>query len=294
MVEEALAACAEAVNRPLSFSPPGIRADEEIHSLTYTPSTACWDKTAALNEKAVALGNNNDIHFGPGVQCEVDGQLITASITEQVAEMILEERRNNIVDSMFAPCEQPILDTPSEQKRQTKVSGRVKTAMGGGVRRSTRQKAQISSVPVSKRATHWLMKAFGVVGPDEPIGDHTLEAYAKRFTTPLSPKAIAAVRSLTSLDSAAAMEASAQLVASEGLDAMQDVGCELVFIFQLLQSYFIMLARTWEVSVSWKMSVSWVDVCLGPSVSVLQSVAVVAVHARMEVVQVLAPTQDRQ
>lgn len=92
------------------------------------------------------------------------------------------------------------------------------------MRRSTRQKAQNSSVLVSKRATHRLMKAFGVVGPDEPIGDHALEAYAKRFTSLLSPKAIAAVRSLTSLDSATAMEASAQLVASEGFDAMQDVG----------------------------------------------------------------------
>jgi hypothetical protein len=82
MVEEALVACAEAVNIPLSFSPPSIWADEEIHSLTYTPSTACWDKTVALNEKATALGNNNVIHFGLGVQCEVDGQLITASIIE--------------------------------------------------------------------------------------------------------------------------------------------------------------------------------------------------------------------
>lgn len=133
MVEEALAACTEAVNRPLSFSPPGIPADEEIRSPIYTPSTACFDKIVALNEEAVALGYSNVIHFGLGVQCEVDGQLITAGITEQVADMILEEWRNNIVDSMFVPCKQPILDTPADQKRQAKVLGRakiVKTARG--------------------------------------------------------------------------------------------------------------------------------------------------------------------
>lgn len=63
-----------------------------------------------------------------------------------------------------------------------------------------------------------------MVGPDEPIGEQALEAFAKRFSSPLSPKAIAAVRSLTSLDSAAVMAASVQLVASEGAETMEDVG----------------------------------------------------------------------
>jgi hypothetical protein len=226
MVEEALVACAESVNRLLSFSPPDILV-EEIHSPIYTPSAANGGKIAALNEEAAALGYNNVIHFRPPAQCEVDGQLITAGITEQEADMILEERRNNVVESIFVPCEQPILDTPADQKQQAKVLGRVKTvktARGGGVRRSSRQKAKVSSVPVSKRATHRLMKAFGVIGPDEPIGDHAMEAFAKRFNSPLSPEAIAAIRSLTSLDSATAMAASAQLVASEGADTMQEVG----------------------------------------------------------------------
>lgn len=198
MIGEALAACAEAVNRPLSFSPPGIPLEEELYSPVYTP----------------------------GVQQEVDGHVITTGITEQVAEMILDERRNSIVDSIFVPCEQPILETPAVQKQQGKASGRakaVKTAVGG-LRRSTRQKAKVCSVPVAKRATHRLIKAFEVVGPNEPIGEEALEAFANKFGTPLTPEQIDAVRKLTSLDSGAVLAASAQLVAAEGADAMEDAG----------------------------------------------------------------------
>jgi hypothetical protein len=198
MIGEALAACAEAVNRPLSFSPPGIPLEEELYSPVYTP----------------------------GVQQEVDGHVITTGITEQVAEMILGERRNSIVDSIFVPCEQPILETPAVQKQQGKASGRakaVKTAVGG-LRRSTRQKAKVCSVPVAKRATHRLIKAFEVVGPNEPIGEEALEAFANKFGTPLTPEQIDAVRKLTSLDSGAVLAASAQLVAAKGADAMEDAG----------------------------------------------------------------------
>jgi hypothetical protein len=164
--------------------------------------------------------------YTPGVQQEVDGHVITTGITEQVAEMILDERRNSIVDSIFVPCEQPILETPAVQKQQGKASGRakaVKTTVGG-LRRSTRQKAKVCSVPVAKRATHRLIKAFEVVGPNEPIGEEALEAFANKFGTPLTPEQIDAVRKLTSLDSGAVLAASAQLVAAEGADAMEDAG----------------------------------------------------------------------
>jgi hypothetical protein len=66
MVEEALAACAAAVSRPLTFSPPGILVEEELHSPVYTRSAVNWDKTYALNEEAAALGYSNVIHFGLG------------------------------------------------------------------------------------------------------------------------------------------------------------------------------------------------------------------------------------
>ena len=56
-----------------------------------------------LNEVAAALGYGNVIHFGPRVQQEIEGLVITTGITEQVAELILEDRRNTIVESMFIP-----------------------------------------------------------------------------------------------------------------------------------------------------------------------------------------------
>lgn len=150
--------------------------------------------------------------------------MATAGITEQVADLILEERRNAIVESIFVPCEKPILETPTVHEHQSKAARRKKagkTAVGG-LRRSSRQVA-ISSVPVSKRATHRLIRAFDLVGPGEPIRDQALEAFAERFNSPLSKEAMAAVRSLTSLDSAAAIAASMQLVASEGAETMEDV-----------------------------------------------------------------------
>jgi hypothetical protein len=76
-----------------------------------------------------------------------------------------------------------------------------------GLRRSSRQKANTSSVPVSKRVTHRLIKAFQVVGPARSIGEQALEAFAKSFSMPLTPQQIAAVWSLTSLDSGPAMDA---------------------------------------------------------------------------------------
>lgn len=79
-------------------------------------------------------------------------------------------------------------------------------------------------VPVHKRATHRLIKAFKTVGLNEPIGDEALAAFAKCFDTPLSPEQIAAVRKLTSLDSGPLIAAAAQMAASEGAEAMEDGG----------------------------------------------------------------------
>jgi hypothetical protein len=157
---------------------------------------------------------------------EVDGQVITTGITQQVADLLLEERRNKIVDSLFVPCEQPILETPAPPPQQSKAKTRTrggKTAVQV-LRRSTRQSARPCSVPVAKRASHRLLKAFGITGAKEPIGEEALEALARTFDTPLSPEQIDAVRRLTSLDCAAVIAATAQLVAAEGAEAMEAEG----------------------------------------------------------------------
>lgn len=119
-----------AVTRSLSFSPLPPRSDEMVRSPEYTPQSALWDRVADLNTEAAALGINNVIHFGPRVQLtkEVGGKIVTAGITEQVAQMMLDERRNTIVDSMFVPCEQPMLPDPAPP-----------AARGGGERESGRE-----------------------------------------------------------------------------------------------------------------------------------------------------------
>ncbi|XP_066359681.1 uncharacterized protein [Miscanthus floridulus] len=218
MIAEAWTACAKATTRALTFPPPACPIVPELHDPVY----ADWDRTVELNDEASALGLGNVIHFGPGVQQMVDGEVVTTGITEQVTGMILEERRDTIVESMFMPCEQPVLDTPKMKKMSSKrqaKAGATKSIVGG-LRRSTRQMAQESSVSVAKRATHRLIKAFGLVGPGEPIGVEALDTFAKAFGQPLTPDQVATVRKLTSLDNAAALPATAQLVAAEGSKAI--------------------------------------------------------------------------
>lgn len=171
MPGEAADMCQRMVSRPLSFSPPPSPGEETPRSPEYTPVSALFRKVADLNEEATALGYNHVVHFGPAVQLtqEVGGQLRETAITEQVAELLLEERRNTIVDSMFVPCEQPLLEAPVMSK--TKGAGMSKTARKEPTRKSTRQQVLANSVPVSKRATQRLIKAFDLAGPSEPVGE---------------------------------------------------------------------------------------------------------------------------
>jgi hypothetical protein len=164
------------------------------------------------------------IHFGPGVQLtkETGGKTVIAGITEQVAEMILEERRNCIVDSAFVPCEQPILPDPTHAPTAKEKTGPRKKNLEA-TRRSSRQQAQACSVPVSMRATHRLVRAFEIVGPEEKVGEEALDEYISSFQTPMTDKAIKAVRMLTSLDSGPVLAASAQLLAAEGGDGATEV-----------------------------------------------------------------------
>jgi hypothetical protein len=137
--------------------------------------------------------------------------------------MILVDRRNAIVESMFVPCEQPILETPAPQRQQSKATARTKAGKTmGAMRRSSQQKAKICSVPVSRRASHRLIKAFEITGPNKHIGEEALETFAKTFNRLLTPSQIEAVRKLTSLDSGPVMAAMTQLVAAEGAEAMGD------------------------------------------------------------------------
>lgn len=125
MFEEAWAACVAAMLKPLSFSPagsPGVATTSPV----YVPGGMDWGKLVALNDEAAALGCSSVIHFRPGVQQEIDGHITMTGITEQVTDMLLEERKNSIVDNLFVPCEQPILQTPTAQNKSSKNTGRAK------------------------------------------------------------------------------------------------------------------------------------------------------------------------
>jgi hypothetical protein len=221
MLGESSAMCRRMVGRPLSFSLPPFPREESLGSPTYTPDSALL---ADLNEEAAALGYNHVVHFDPSVQLtqEVGGQLRETAITAQVADMMLEERRNSIVESIFVPCEQPLLEAPEASKEKGKA-GQGKTARKEPTRRSTRQQVMSNSVPVSKRATQRLIKAFEVVGPSEPVGEQTLEAYIRSYDAPMTDERIKAVRMLTSLDSGPALAAAAQLAADQGMAGAEEV-----------------------------------------------------------------------
>jgi hypothetical protein len=77
------------VMKPLSFSPSPTRSGETPQSPEHMPQSALWGKIANLNAEATVLGISNVIHFGPGVHLtkEVGGQVVTAGITEQVAQI---------------------------------------------------------------------------------------------------------------------------------------------------------------------------------------------------------------
>jgi hypothetical protein len=81
------------------------------------------------------------------VQLTKEMGVVTAGITTQGANMILEERRNKIVESIFVPYEQPILPNPKTPTAKGKEGLRSKVVEA--TRCSSRQKPQAFSVLVS-------------------------------------------------------------------------------------------------------------------------------------------------
>lgn len=136
--------------------------------------------------------------------------------------MILEERGNKIVNSIFVPCEQPLLEEP-EQSRAKGKEAAGKMARKEPTRKSSRQQALSSSIPVSKRATQRLIKAFELTSPAEPIGEQALEAYIRSYDAPMTEKRVKAVRMLTSLDSAPVLAAAAQLAVEQEMTGVEEV-----------------------------------------------------------------------
>lgn len=142
--------------------------------------------------------------------------MVQTAITEQVADLMLQERRDTIVESIFVPCEQPVLEEPEPLVAKGHGS-RKDVGQTTALRRSSRQKAQPCSVPISQRATQRLMKAFGMTSSEEPVGEQALEDYLSSFNTPMAEARIKAVRMLTSLDCGPALAAAGHIAAEQEL-----------------------------------------------------------------------------
>lgn len=66
------------------------------------------------------------------------------------------------------------------------------------------------------------MKAFGVLRPEEPVGDQAMQAYLDSFQTLMTEARIKAMRMLTSLDSRPALAAAAQIAAGQEMVTKMD------------------------------------------------------------------------
>jgi len=90
-------------------------------------------------------------------------------------------------------------------------------------RQSSRLLARPSSVPVSRRATHRLIRQLDLVGQEEAIGDEAVEKYERMYQRPLPRKTMAALNAVTRIASGAVMAASAALAAEAGAEEVEAV-----------------------------------------------------------------------
>ena len=97
------------------------------------------------------------------------------------------------------------------------------TAASSSRRQSNRLLARPSSVPVSRRATHRLIRQLDLAGQEEAIGDEAVEKYERMYQRPLPRKTMAALTAVTRIASGAVMAASAALAAEAGVEEVQAV-----------------------------------------------------------------------
>ncbi|XP_039775425.1 uncharacterized protein LOC120642908 [Panicum virgatum] len=80
------------------------------------------------------------------------------------------------------------------------VPARSRTTAGQPQRASSRLAANRSSIRVSKRGQHRLIRELDFVNPDVPVGEDVVAAYVSTYKEPLPGKAVKALRSATKLD----------------------------------------------------------------------------------------------
>lgn len=131
-------------------------------------------------------------------QEEEEASEVVEVLTEQVD--LLDLQHDDDAPAPMAPLfrriPKPILaDIPQP------ASGNTKTKKAtAATRRSNRQAARASSVPVSCRAQVRLAQQMANLEPGEPVDDAAIAAYIKTFDKPLAPHVPAALRGFLRLD----------------------------------------------------------------------------------------------
>lgn len=131
-------------------------------------------------------------------QEEEEASEVVEVLTEQVD--LLDLQHDDDAPAPMAPLfrriPKPILaDIPQPASGNTKTK---KTT--AATRRSNRQAARASSVPVSCRAQVRLAQQMANLEPGEPVDDAAIAAYIKTFDKPLAPHVLAALRGFLRLD----------------------------------------------------------------------------------------------
>lgn len=152
----------------VGFSPP--------ISPVYQPTSGPW-----------ATGNDNlsVVTFGPGVQLEHNSTAAMEDITAQVTRMDIDapgfvhEQHLCFSEQVFSDVQPAVLEPPARQHRQPPSRAQAAAApkTNTAQRASSRLAARPSSIPVSKRAQHRLIRELDFINKDERIGEDVVSAY---------------------------------------------------------------------------------------------------------------------
>jgi hypothetical protein len=116
-----------------------------------------------------------------------------------------------LLNELFPAVPPPALATPACTRKEP----RGRSISVEPTRRSLRQAACKSVVPVSQRATHRLIRQLNLTGPSECIGDEAVQKYTAMFNGPLAPKTIEALRAATRLAEGHLAQAATALASAE-------------------------------------------------------------------------------
>ncbi|RLM80417.1 hypothetical protein C2845_PM12G10900 [Panicum miliaceum] len=216
------------VHRPTSslWTPPVQQVPERIiRSEESTPSLFAPTDTSRVG---IEPARSEEILFGPGVQLDQPAQQESLDdISVQVTRMEIDApgadptppalEDGDFIDRAFSapppPPPRVVLSPPARVLRCEAVQAREPLARlkAKAQRASNRLAARPSSIPVSKRAQHRLIRELSFINKEEKVGDDAVAAYIDTYKSTLPPKAVAALRSATKLGNKAAASALATL-----------------------------------------------------------------------------------